>query len=180
MDLIMEINFECKKCGCIFDCDIGSVTISKSSDRPCFENKIICPKCGERSIDEVLLTELGQSQLTEVTFNFTPDDMIDICDYDSNGFFEGECQGCEMFLPLNDLGLCDDCANKLDRDLIRKRDWDYSGLAFGIEPSKREELRNKIISEYGDRLELIASSKGRRKNQKRKPKKKVKKKRKKH
>lgn len=106
--------------------------------------------------------------------------MIDIWDDDSNGFFEGECQACDMFLPLNDLGLCDDCASKLDRDLIRKRDWDYSSLAFGIEPSKREELRNKIISEYGDRLELIASSKGRRKNQKRKPKKKVKKKRKKH
>lgn len=36
-----------------------------------------------------------------------------------------------FFLPVNDLGLCEDCASKLDRDMIRKRDWAYSVLAFG-------------------------------------------------
>jgi len=92
----MEINFECKKCACTFDCDIGSVTLHETSDRPCFEKKIICPICGERTIDEVFLTELGQSQLTEVTLNFAPTDMIDLWSDDSNRFLEGECQGCEM------------------------------------------------------------------------------------
>jgi rubredoxin len=59
----MEINFECRGCGCIFDCDVGEVTVSESSERPCFEKKIVCPTCGERSMDEVWLTEWGQSQL---------------------------------------------------------------------------------------------------------------------
>ena len=54
----MKINFECKKCGDIFDSDVGAVSISEDSFRPQFENEIICPKCGQRSIDGVLLTEL--------------------------------------------------------------------------------------------------------------------------
>jgi hypothetical protein len=37
--------------------------------RPIFEKDIVCPRCGKRSIDEVLLTELGQSQMTEATWN---------------------------------------------------------------------------------------------------------------
>lgn len=44
--------------------------------------------------------------------------------------YEAECQGCDMFLPVNDLGPCEDCAGKIDRDMIRKRDWAYSVLAF--------------------------------------------------
>jgi sarcosine oxidase delta subunit len=32
-----------------------------------FEKPIACPHCGEKTMDEVLLTELGQSQLTEAT-----------------------------------------------------------------------------------------------------------------
>jgi predicted amidophosphoribosyltransferase len=43
---------------------------------------------------------------------------------------KAECQSCDIFLPVNDLGLCEDCAGKLDRDMIRKRDWAYSVLAF--------------------------------------------------
>jgi hypothetical protein len=27
---------------------------------------------------------------------------------------------------LNDFGLCEGCAGKLERDLIRQRDWDYN------------------------------------------------------
>ena len=59
----MEIDFECKKCGRLFDCDVGTVTLPENSDRPRFEQKIFCPRCGELTIDEVLLTELGQSNL---------------------------------------------------------------------------------------------------------------------
>jgi rubredoxin len=95
----MEINFECKKCGVIFDSDVGSVSVSENSFRPQFENEIICPKCGQRSIDDVLLTELGQSQLTEATFDFEADDIFDFEDDDLNdfGLYEGEFRGVTLF-----------------------------------------------------------------------------------
>ena len=65
------------------------------------------------------------------------------------GNYEGECQVCQIFGPLNDLGLCEDCAGKLDLDLIRERDWEYSVSAFGAPPSRREELRQDVIAECG-------------------------------
>lgn len=65
----MEINFECKKCNRIFDSDVGTININEKTFRPDFEKSIICPKCGVRTIDEVFLTELGQSQMTDATMN---------------------------------------------------------------------------------------------------------------
>ena len=65
----MKINFECQKCNVIFDSDVGSVSINEKTFRPDFANIIMCPNCGERTIDEVFLTELGQSQLTSATMN---------------------------------------------------------------------------------------------------------------
>ena len=65
----MVINFHCKKCRKEFDCDVGKVGMNKKTMRPDFENPIICPRCGKCTIDETLLTELGQSQLTEATLN---------------------------------------------------------------------------------------------------------------
>lgn len=88
--------------------------------------------------------------------------------YDFWGTFEGECQGCDNFLPLNDLGLCDECAAKLDRDLIRKRDWDYSAAAFGLSDQEREELRHHVIKEFGESFELISPRKSKKKKRKRK------------
>ena len=89
-------------------------------------------------MDEVLLTEIGQSQLTEMTLGYESDDIFDFEDDALNGFgfYEGECQGCDLFTMLNDFGLCEGCAGKLDRDLIRQRDWDYSALACGV-PAKK-------------------------------------------
>ena len=72
------------------------------------------------------------------------------------GLSEAECQGCDIFTRVNDLGLCEECASKLDRDLIRQRDWDYSVTAYIVPPDQREELRKKVIREYGKDLELIA------------------------
>jgi hypothetical protein len=43
--------------------------MNEQTFRPDFEKSIMCPKCGVRSIDEVFLTELGQSQMTEATLN---------------------------------------------------------------------------------------------------------------
>ncbi len=61
-----EINFRCRKCNSIFDCNVGKITFPlKPGQRPIYENDIVCPKCGVISIDKVLLTELGQTQLTE-------------------------------------------------------------------------------------------------------------------
>lgn len=109
----MVINFKCIQCDKVFNCDIGEVSLPDNSLRPQFENDIICPSCGKRSMDEVLLTELGQSQLTEAAF------CIDFDSEDDNGFYHGECKGCDNFKTLNDLGLCDECIDKLDRDMIR-------------------------------------------------------------
>lgn len=72
------------------------------------------------------------------------------------GCNDGACQTCDVYGPVNDIGLCEDCNAKVDRDLIRKRDWDYSVSAFGCPVDKREELRNQVISQYGEELELLA------------------------
>jgi DNA-directed RNA polymerase subunit RPC12/RpoP len=63
------INFQCKKCRREFDCDMGKIGINETTMRPDFEKPIVCPRCGVRTIDEVWLTELGQSQMTEATWN---------------------------------------------------------------------------------------------------------------
>ncbi len=66
----MEINFECKQCSRIFNSDVGTIKMNTQTFRPDFEKSIVCPKCGVRTIDEVFLTELGQSQMTEATMDF--------------------------------------------------------------------------------------------------------------
>jgi len=53
----MVINFECKGCKKEFDCDMGKIGINEQTWRPDFERPIICPRCGERTMDEVFLTE---------------------------------------------------------------------------------------------------------------------------
>lgn len=68
----MTINFECRTCGKPFDCDVGKIGIDKTGMRPTFEKAITCPRCGSRTMDEVLLTELGQSQMTRATWGKMP------------------------------------------------------------------------------------------------------------
>jgi len=67
----------------------------------------------------------------------------------------GDCVSCDMFRPLDDLGLCPVCAAMLERDLIRQRDWEYSAAAFLLSDEAREKLRRKVVAEYGKGLELI-------------------------
>jgi hypothetical protein len=69
--------------------------------------------------------------------------------------WERPCQACDCIRPLNDLMLCDECADKLDRDLIRQRDWEYSALVFGVPAEHREALRHEIIAQFGAAFELI-------------------------
>lgn len=65
----MTINFECKKCHKEFNCNVGKISLPDDSMYPVFEKDIVCPICGKLKTDDVFLTELGQSQMTEVTFN---------------------------------------------------------------------------------------------------------------
>ncbi|MEI6421620.1 MAG: hypothetical protein WCP55_05330 [Lentisphaerota bacterium] len=64
----MFINFECKKCGNEFNCDVGKIGMNEEELRPTFEKDIICPLCGKISMDDVFLTELRQSQMTDATW----------------------------------------------------------------------------------------------------------------
>ncbi len=67
----------------------------------------------------------------------------------------GECVSCDMFRPLDDMGLCVLCAAMLERDLIRQRDWAYAASTAFLSDEGREALRYKIVVEYGEGLELI-------------------------
>lgn len=63
---VSVLNFRCRKCNGIFNGDVGMITFPKNSQRPKFERDIVCPKCGVISMDEVFLTEIGQTQLTKI------------------------------------------------------------------------------------------------------------------
>ena len=75
------------------------------------------------------------------------------------GLCEASCAGCDGFAPVNDLGLCEDCAGKLERDLIRQRDWDYAVAAYGLNDQQREQLHRQVIRQFGAEFELIAPPK---------------------
>lgn len=65
------------------------------------------------------------------------------------------CVGCDLPSQVNDLGLCNDCNAKLDRDMIRSRDWDRSATGFLTPDHELENLRTRIVREYGRDYELI-------------------------
>ena len=77
----------------------------------------------------------------------------------------GSCVNCDQWHALDDLGMCEPCAAKLDRDLIRQRAWDYSATAFGCDPSDYEALRQAIIDNYGAAYELLAPPEKKSRNQ---------------
>ncbi|MBU3968227.1 MAG: hypothetical protein KKG76_12805 [Euryarchaeota archaeon] len=59
------LNFKCKKCRKTFDFNVGKITFGNKLS---FENRIFCIKCGLVEIDDLELTELGQTQVTELYF----------------------------------------------------------------------------------------------------------------
>ena len=81
---------------------------------------------------------------------------LDIEDYWYN--YDGECQDCGIYGSVDEMLLCDDCASKLERDLIRQRNWDYCVSAYAVPGKEREKLRNNVIKKYGKSLELILLS----------------------
>lgn len=72
------------------------------------------------------------------------------------GLWEGQCVACDMYGRINDLQLCKICAAKLERDLMRLRDWNYTATAFILPEEKWAAARKAIIKEFGRDLELIA------------------------
>jgi len=65
--MIMSVlNFECKTCHQDFDADVGKVTFDENEERPNFEKDIVCKNCGKRTLDNIYLTEIGQTQLTQI------------------------------------------------------------------------------------------------------------------
>lgn len=62
------LNFRCKKCRKTFDFNVGKITFGNKLR---FENRIFCIKCGLVEIDDLELTELGQTQVTELYFEKT-------------------------------------------------------------------------------------------------------------
>lgn len=67
------INFQCKKCNTIFCYDVGKITFPADvyeGKRPNFEREIYCDRCGLLTLDEVELTEWGQTQLADVFFSY--------------------------------------------------------------------------------------------------------------
>lgn len=76
-------------------------------------------------------------------------------EYEDAVIIDTICAGCDLFRPVNDLGLCDECFAKLERDLIRSRDWAYSVTAFAVPEDQLEALRERVIREYGAGYELI-------------------------
>ena len=41
---------------------------------------------------------------------------------DEFGLYDGTSSACDLFGRVNDVGLCEDCSRKLERDMIRERD----------------------------------------------------------
>jgi len=87
-------------------------------------------------------------------------------DDDAFGLYEAICQACDGHAMVNDLGLCETCDGKMDRDLIRMREWAYSASAFGCPEDKLEDLRSHVIEKYGEKLELLSDEQPRKKRSK--------------
>ena len=66
----MLLSLECKTCHGVFDANVGQVQFVDKGrgPEPVFEKSPHCPKCGQRSNEQVYLTEEGQGQLTEAWF----------------------------------------------------------------------------------------------------------------
>jgi hypothetical protein len=80
-------------------------------------------------------------------------------DGEAFGVYEGICAGCDGISLVGDLGLCEKCGAKLERDLLRSRDWVHSVTAFRLTDEQRELTRRQVVKEYGRDFELIAVAK---------------------
>ena len=86
-------------------------------------------------------------------------DDVSLDDDKAFGVYEGICAGCDQMSLVGDLGLCEECGAKLERDLLRNRDWVHSVTAFSLTNEQRELMRRQVVKEYGRDFELIAVAK---------------------
>jgi hypothetical protein len=88
--LLNVVNFMCKDCKSEFDYNVGKVTFPTDQDRPSFEKEIHCPKCGIRTLDQIELTERGQTMLSDILFTaeidnidgkeYSDEELENVCD----------------------------------------------------------------------------------------------------
>ncbi|WP_456364202.1 hypothetical protein [Priestia aryabhattai] len=70
--------------------------------------------------------------------------------------YEAECHGCYSTKKVNHIPLCASCNNKLERDLVRQRNYEYSDLTAQLSSSEdKEKVRKDVINQYGEKLELV-------------------------
>lgn len=106
--------------------------------------------------EEDYFAEMTEEQIEEFDeYDEIEAELSELDDEFGDGY-EGQCQACDDYGPIDDMMLCNECAVKLERDLIRQREWNYSASAFGLSNEVREKLRNDVIKNYGKELELIA------------------------
>ncbi len=58
----MIVNLKCGACKHVYNFEVGQPSMDKNY-KLVFEHKPVCPQC--KAIDNVLLTERGQSQMTD-------------------------------------------------------------------------------------------------------------------
>jgi len=63
----MKVNLKCGECKRVFDFEVGTPRLNETTWKLEFENIPFCPACSARGKE--LLTELGQSQMTEWHLN---------------------------------------------------------------------------------------------------------------
>lgn len=108
------------------------------------------------------LSEDDDAEVAKETIEeFTINDEIEpeLAEFDEGLWhgYEVQCQACDDYGLVDEMMLCNECAGKLERDLIRQREWDYSAFAFGMSSEGREKFRIQVIKKYGAKLELIAA-----------------------
>jgi hypothetical protein len=106
---------------------------------------------------EAMLQGIVQQDLDEDATKLAEDRADQsLAEIDLSLTYTGECAGCDVFAPIDDQGLCEECAAKLERDLIRLGDWDFTMAGFGLPEHQRAPYRKQVIEEFGARMELIA------------------------
>lgn len=61
----MIVNLKCEECHLVYPADVGTPSMDDNGTIK-WEKKVICPNC--KAVDKDLLTEMGQSQMTNFFF----------------------------------------------------------------------------------------------------------------
>lgn len=71
---------------------------------------------------------------------------------------EGPCVACGADEAVDDMGFCEPCSEKFERDMLRHRRWKYSLTAAYTPEEEYENLRRDTIEQFGPDLELLDES----------------------